>query len=462
MTFIARYTIIIGMERKKQIDISLKILTGASLAVALMLTFTVSDYYIFNRISEFGFFFCLSQWVKKAGLLLLPLAVYYGKKSCADIAKCVLPPFVILSCCIFGGFFDITKPALTPQQEIYNLINLFIPKAANITMFFLHNALTLAVCALLFARDYKIAPRSFLYLAPAMLLTVPLNIFENFFDISEIPQNSFLRFKNFSVWHFAALAALVGVTVGAYYFLRGKNEKNKDSFLGAIAIALLIQYHSTDSMLLGDGYNVYDTITAVVPLFICNIGVYIASVSVFAKNKILYAISFFVHAAGAVSVFVYFGRDDMSNFGIFCSYSFLYFCITHVGLFVLSVMPTALGRYKFKYRDCLIPLGYYFGVIIIAAVSSALVTSAAETWHTPSGVYLDTPVLPNYAFTQLNPFPFTVPPVWTITVWNYDLNCIYLLGLYAVYVAIFFAFNGFYYAFLAVRKKILAKKTAQK
>ena len=153
-------------------------------------------------------------------------------------------------------------------------------------------------------------------------------------------------------------------------------------------------------MLLGDGYNVYDTITAVVPLFICNIGVYIASVSVFAKNKILYAISFFVHAAGAVSVFVYFGRDDMSNFGIFCSYSFLYFCITHVGLFVLSVMPTALGRYKFKYRDCLIPLGYYFGVIIIAAVSSALVTSAAETWHTPSGVYLDTPVLPNYAFTQ--------------------------------------------------------------
>lgn len=449
------------MERSKQIDISLKVLTGAALAVALALTFTVSDYYIFNRFSEFGFFFCFSQWIKKAGLLLLPLAVYYGKKSCADIAKCVLPPFVILSCCLFGDFFDVTKPALTPQQEIFNQINLFVPKSVNMTLFFLHNALTLAVCALLFVRDYKVSPRSFFYLAPAMLLTVPLNIFENFFDITAIPQDSFLRFKNFSVWHFAALAALAGVTVGTYYFLRNKSEKNKDAYLGAIAIALLIQYHSKDSMLLGDGYNVYDTITAVVPLFICNIGVYMASVSVFTKNKVMYSIAFFVHAAGAVSVFVYFGRDDMSNFGIFCSYSFLYFCITHVGLFILSVMPTALGRYKFKYKDCLIPLAYYFGVIILAAISSALVSSASLTWHTPDGIYLDKWIEPNYAFTQINPLPFVVPPVWTIKVWSYELNCLYLLGLYAVYVAMFFALTGFYYAFLAIRKKILKKLDAK-
>ena len=32
-----------------------------------------------------------------------------------------------------------------------------------------------------------------------------------------------------------------------------------------------------------------------------------------------------------------------------------------------------------------------------------------------------------------------------------------MLGLYAAYVAIFFAFNGAYYAFLAVRKRVLAK-----
>lgn len=448
------------MDRQKQIDISLKTLTGALAACALLLTFTVSDYYIFNRVSEFGFFFCISQWIKKAGLLLIVLAVFYKNKSCADIAKCVLPLFVILSFCLFGSYFDATKPATDPQQEIYNQINLFMPKAANMTFFFLHGALMLAICALLFVRDYKVSGRSFIYLAPAMLLTMPLNIFENFFDITKIPADSFLRFKNFSLWHFLAILSLAGATIGAYYFLRNKSEEHKDAYLAAIAVALLIQYHSKDSMLLGDGYNVYHTITAVVPLFICNIGVYIASISIFTKNKILYSMAFFVHAAGAVSVFVYFGRDDMSNFGIFCSYSFLYFCITHVGLFMLSVLPTALGRYKFRYRDCLIPLAYYFGVIILAAVCSALVTSASMTWHTADGIYLDTPVFPNYAFTQINPLPFVVPPVLTIKIWNYELNVLYLLGLYAVYVAMFFALTGFYYAFLAIRKKILDKKTA--
>ena len=200
---------------------------------------------------------------------------------------------------------------------------------------------------------------------------------------------------------------------------------------------------------------------ACVPLFICNIGVYIASLSVFLKKKFLYETSFFVHAAGAISVFVYFGRDDMSNYGIFCSYSILYFVLTHTLLFALCVLPSALGRYKFKMRDCVAPLIYYFAVIITASVCSALVTSASMTWHTESGYYLSAEQLlyPNYAFTQINPLPFEVPPVWTLKIWNYELNMLYILGLYAVYVAIFFAFAGAYYLFLAA-KRALERRTA--
>lgn len=446
------------MQRQKQIDIALKVLTGILAACALLLTFTVSDYYIFGRFGEFGILFCLSQWIKKAGLLLIVLAVFYKNKSCADIAKCVLPLFVVFSLCLYGDFFDVTKVATTPQQEIYNQINLFMPKAANMALFYLHGAIMLAVCALLFAQDRTVNKRSFIYFVPALLMTMPLNIFENFFDIARIPAYSFLRFKNFSVWHLFALIALGGATVGAYFFLRNKSERYKDACLAALAVALLIQYHSKDSVLIGDGYNVYDTVTAVVPLFICNIGVYIACLSIFTKNKTLYSMAFFVHAAGALSVFVYFGRDEMSNFGIFCSYSFLYFCLVHVELFMLSILPTALGRYKFKYRDCIVPLIYYFIVIILAAVSGALVTSASMGWHTADGVYLDTPIIPNYAFTQINPLPFTVPALWTVTIWKYELNMLYLLGLYTVYVAMFFALTGFYYAFIAIKKRVAPKQ----
>ncbi|MGN0818068.1 MAG: hypothetical protein ACI4L9_03770 [Candidatus Coproplasma sp.] len=450
--------------KKSGIAVWLKVLTCASLLCALLLTFTVSDYYIFNRIGQFNFFFVLAQWIKKSSLLLLPLAVFYKKRCCADIAKYVLPPFAILSCFLFGEFFDVTKAAQTPAQEIYNSINLFMPKWLNMTLFFTQNAVTLGACALLFARDgFKINFKSFYWLAPAVLAVMPLNIFENFFDIDEIPKDSFLRFYNFTIWHFLALAALAGVTIALYCFLRKKDDRARDQYLAAVAITLLIQYHSKDSLVLGDGYNVYHTIFACIPLFICNIGVYVASLSVFLKKKPLYAISFFVHAVGALSVFVYFGRDDMSDYGIFCSRSILYFCLTHILLFALSVLPSALGQYKFKMRDCVIPLIYYFIVIILASVCSALVTSASMGWHTEDGYFLAPEELlyPNYAFTQINPLPFEVPPVITLTIWKYEVNVLYVLGLYAVYVGLFFAFTGLYYAFLALRKRFLLRSAAQ-
>ena len=450
-----------SIDAGKVTDIALKVCAALLMLVSLVLTFTVSDYYIFNRVSEFGFVFVLCQWVKKAGLLLIPLAVYYKKKSCSDIAKYVLPVFVVVSCFTFGKFFDVTAVTelSTPDEIIYAHINEFIGKSANMTLFFISNALFLIICAGLFVRDgYKARAKSFIWLPFALTACMPLNIFENFFDISAVPADSAMRFKNFTVWHLIAILILGGFTVGGYYFLKNKDKATRDDFLAAAAIVMLIQYHSKDSMIMGDGYNVYHTVFACIPLFICNIGVYVAALSVFTKKKLLYAISFFIHAAGAVSVFVYFGRDEMSDFGIFCSYSILYFCATHCLLFALSVLPSAFGDYKFTFKDCLIPLAYYFGVIVTASVSSALVSSAS-TEFSYGGYVLSEVLLPNYAFTQLNPLPFDVP-MWKLTIWRYDLNALYILGLYAFYVAIFFAFIGLYYAFLAVRKKVVKSPAA--
>lgn len=451
------------MDKKKVTDVTLKALTALLLAVALVLTFTVSDYYIFNRMSEYGVIFSLCQWVKKAGLLLLPLAVFYRKKSCSDVAKYVLPLFVIVSCFTFGDFFEINPLTedSTEAEIIFAGINLFIPKAANIALFFISNALYLGCCALLFVRDgWRVGAKSFIYLPVAIAACAPLNIFENFFDISDYSTEHFLWFKNFTIWHLLAILILAGSTVGCYYFLKNKDKAAQQDWLAAIAITLLIQYHSKDSMLLGDGYNVYNTVFSALPLFICNIGVYVASLSVILKKRVLYAISFFVHAVGALTVFVYFGKDEMSNYGIIFSYSILYFCLTHCLLFILSVIPSALGHYKFRPKDCIIPLIYYCIVIIIAAVASGLVTSYLQELGLSVGSEpTDDMTPPNFAFTQVNPLPIPVPVV-PLVIWKCELNLLYLILLYIAYVCLFWAFTGCYYAFLAVRKRVFAKRRA--
>lgn len=457
-------------KTRKYFTLALKICVCLAAAFALLLTFTVSDYYIFNRISEYGFFFCISQWFKKAGLFMLLLAAFFKSKSCAQPVKYFLPLFVILSCCLFGNFFDAAPKATTTDQEIYNSINLFFPKWLNVTLFFAQNALYIACCALLFLLDgFKVEMRSLISIALAVVATMPLNIFENFFDISKVPVDSFLRFKNFTVWHMLAIIILVAVTVGLYFFLKDKPRERQDKYLAATAICLLMQYHCKDSMLLGDGYNVYHTVFACLPLFICNIGVYVASLSVLFKKKVLYAISFFVHAVGALTVFVYFGKDEMSNYGIFCSFSILYFCLTHCLLFALCVLPSALKHYKFKIKDCLIPLIYYCVVIILAALASTLVTdyltklglTVGEGINPETGAAFDmTP--PNYAFTQVNPLPFAVPNLIPLGGVMQYINLFYVLLVYIAYVCLFFTFYGLYRAYLGVYAKITTKITEKR
>lgn len=455
------------MKTKKFTDKALKALTALLLLIALVLTFTVSDYYIFNRISllggedSFNALFVVSQWMKKSGYLLIPLAVFYNKKCCSDVAKYVLPLFIVASVFTYGDFFTVTKlvESASPADKVYASINEFIPPVANMALFFTASAIELLICILLFVRDgFRARGKSFMYLPAAVLAVTPLNIFENFFDISDFSPSDFLWFKNFTLWHFLALGALVGFTVGAYFFLRKKSPEAQREYLVAGAIILLIQYHSKDSMVMGDGYNVYHTVFACIPLFICNIGVYVACLSVIFRKRVLYSIAFFVHAAGALTVFLYFGRDDMSNYGIFCSYSILYFCLTHCLLFALSVLPSALGHYKFRFKDCIIPLAYYCLVIVVAAVASGVVSSASMSF-TYDGYTLQEGewLTPNYAFTQINPVPIPVPEI-PITIWKCQFNLLYLIILYLVYVALFFAFIGGYYEFLLIRQSFKKEK----
>ena len=454
-------TLVYNFVMKKIIapHVAAKILTAAMLACALVLTFTISDYYIFSRISVYGVF-AVAQWIKKAGLLLLPGAVFFKSRRCADCAKYVLPVAVLVAAVSFGDFFDITKTADTYAQEIYNSINLFLPKWARIALFCVESACMLGACACLFAiygakAQFKGALG---YLALAIAASLPLNIFENFFDIDEIPADSFLRFGNFTVWHLGAVLFLAGITIGAYLFLRRKPMEERRRWLCAIAGMLLLQYHSKDSMVMGDGYNVYTTVFACVPLFICNIGVYVAALSVLLNKKILYAITFFVHAGGALSVFFYFAREGISDYGIFCSYSCLYFVLTHSLLFALCVLPSALGMYKFRIKDCIVPLIYYLVVMIAAAVASAAVTE----YSIGLGLTGDDIIMPNYAFTQINPLPFEVPNVLTITLWGCELNVLYIMGLYAFYVGIFFTFYGLYRLFLFARDLVLRRLRPKK
>ena len=97
-------------------------------------------------------------------------------------------------------------------------------------------------------------------------------------------------------------------------------------------------------------------------------------------------------------------------------------------------------------------------MIVVAAVASAVVTSASMGFTYDGYTLQDGEWLyPNYAFTQKNPLPIS-EPVLSVKIWKCDMNIAYLIILYAVYVGLFYAMNGGYYAFLAIRKRVLGRR----
>ena len=448
-------------------DIALKVGAGLYLLFGLLQSFTFNQFHVFSRMSDFSFWLVLTELAKMAAYLLVPLAVYLHHKKSQDILKLLYPLFSLLSFLCLFEYAGMTKTSLnTPNRNnldavtmaIYDSINLFMPRFAISAMFVFQAALLLSI-GLYYLLGNKYRPsdwKSLAYFPLFVLITIPLNILSE--PISHSPEwfQQATHFDNFTVWHFLMFGLVIFFTWLAYFLLKKADKDKQVFYLRAMAIVLTIHFAGKDSMLIGDGYNIYNIVLSSIPLFICDIGKIIVLLSVTLRKKILYDIAFFVHSAGALTVFFYFGR--IQNFGSVLDYSFLYFTSTHLLLFLLSVLPIMLGHSGFRLKNCLIPIAYYGVVILIATGVSVLITNASSAWVDAEGNHLPELLYLNFAFTQVNPLPIEVPGWLNFHIGSCEVNPIYLLGLYAVYIGLFFIFFGFQ-LLVSRTHRLLSKQT---
>lgn len=138
---------------------------------------------------------------EKGALLLVPMAVFFKSRKCADMAKWTIPVFALLSWVTYGDYFFASRPADTAAEEILDSFGNVLPLSLEAALFFAENGLLVLISVLLFARDgVRTDPLSFMYFAPVLVACMPLNIFENFFDINDFPKNSAWRFYSFTPW----------------------------------------------------------------------------------------------------------------------------------------------------------------------------------------------------------------------------------------------------------------------
>lgn len=441
----------------KKLNLINKILVSFLLIFGFILSYSFNLYYPFGHLDLFSSGYILIELLKISGFLLLPLGIYYNHKTSRNISKLLFPIICTLSLILNTSiFFSLNKNSLPfPNSnnldletiEIYNEINQFIPKYIINSLFIIINLLMIISSIIVFIEDkYETNDlKSFVYLPLVILLTLPLNIFATF--VSKLSTNTYsiIRFDNFTIWHFLMFILLICITLLTYSYLKKKDYDTQVLYLRALAIVMMIHYFSKDSLVIGDGYNVYNLVFSTIPFFICDIGKFIVVLALFTKKKVFYDIAYFVHSAGALTVFFYFGKTGTHNYGTILSYSYLYFVLTHLLLFMLSVLPVMLKHTSFKFKDVKIPIIYYGVVILISTFTSVGITNLMANYIDSNGNSLNFIYLPNYAFTQICPLPVIFPTFMNIKIGICEVNFFYEIVLYIAYICIFFAFYIFQY-----------------
>lgn len=459
---------------RKAVNIILIVLTSLYLVFFVTSSFTFNFYYPFAHLNDtylFSFFYVLFQMIRFSSFIILPLAVFCKYKTLRILAKSFLLILTPLNFIYYNTYTSLSKldPTLpyynknnlsVSEIEINNKVNLFFPSSYIKAEFIIELILIFAICLLILLTDsFKKEEIKFLSFYPIfLLLSLPLNIFENVARGFSEKTTSFFLFDNYNLVHFILLAVLIGSTILSTFILRKKEEETQFYVLRIMALVMFLLFLSKNSMIIGDGYNIYNNIFSSVPLFICDIGKFIVLLSVFTKKKIFYDIAFFVHSAGALTVFFYLGKSDNRNFETVFSYAFLYFTITHILLFLLSVLPVYLKRTSFHLKDTISGSVYYFCVIIVAAFTSVAVSNYSLTWTDSLGNTLSTPFTPNYAFTQNCPLPIEFPTAMSLEIGHCDINFVYEISLFLSYVGLFLAFLGVNYIIFFIEKKIDERK----
>lgn len=442
-------------------------LSGVFLVLGVLQSLTFNMYHIYSHMVDFSPLLIVTELFKISAYLVVPLAVFLRHKTSRDILKLIFGIVALLSFSCIVEYSSMVKTALnTPNPnhldpvtlEIYDSINLFMPRSAIFAMFALTDFILLSLAILVFLEDglSKNDCKSLLYYPIYILCCLPLNIFAEIAPLLSEPVLKFTVFENFSFWHFLMFALLIFFTLLSYFLLRRKDPRKQLFYLRAMAVILMIHFASKDSMLIGDGYNIYNIVLSAIPLFICDIGKFIVLLSVWTKKKVFFDIAFFVHAVGALTVFFYMGKDQ--NFGpVFC-YSFLYFTSTHLLLFMLSVLPVMLGLTSFHLKDCLIPAAYYACVVVVATATSVAITNLSATWTTPAMQHLSELLYLNFAFTQICPIPLEFPSFLNVKIGLCEVNFVYVVSLYLSYLGLFIAFYLFQLGIGKAAKAIKEKR----
>lgn len=136
-------------------------LGAAFILLGVLQSLTFNMYHIYSHMADFSPLLIITELMKISAYLVIPLAVFLHHKTSRDILKLCFPIIALLSFSCIGEYSSMVKTALNSPNvnhldpvtlEIYDSINLFMPRSAIFAMFALTDFILLSLAILVFWR----------------------------------------------------------------------------------------------------------------------------------------------------------------------------------------------------------------------------------------------------------------------------------------------------------------------
>lgn len=358
----------------------------------------------------------VSRWLSMTGFVILPAALLYGEERCKALSYCAVLPFTLLGVCFSGNYFSVHRAA-----------------PFEIVSYALSNAAILAACVYLFFFEERpkagaVYVKALPLLGLIALGVAPLNLLMQFPALMHAEP---FMFHRFGVWHILFIFLLIGATIAAYYYLRGKDRETRRMALFLVSAALFFQLSVRFSFVRLQDYQDSHGIVGALPLYVCSFGIMLLPFGIMSRSRFFQSVLFLINTPGAIIAFVWPSAGPVTIF----HYNVTYFTVSHILLFVTTAHLTISLKYAPQRRD-FAHLSYMIALYYVAmAVFNALAVRYGHGYD------------PNFSFVSASPLPIPFHLILPLHIAGISISPIYMGILYAVQYSLCTVTYGIYKLF---------------
>ena len=325
-------------------------------------------------IDRFDPFQMIIRWFNFSSFVILPIAVFYDKKTFKKVAIYFCLPVAIIYFALIGQILPCyTNPAGTGIVDIRYLpefVSDLMHNGVLRGMIFVLTSLTqFSTIGLLIYRDWEVVKFKKNEIVPFILLLIcsivtilPVYALEGIFNTY-----TDAIFYRFSILHFIWILSIVVELVVATLMFKKRSYEDRYILVLVLSLSLFLQFNQLFSSL-------GELTCKRMPFQLCNIAAYLTLISIVTKDRKLFLFNILINVAGGlIALFV---LDVPADEGIL-SKGHIHYIVEHHNVIIAPLLALILGIFKpITWKDfkafALYFTVYYLFVFILGTIFNTI------------------------------------------------------------------------------------------